>query len=142
MIKRERWLELRDVDFTSLVKEKQGMSYISWGDMEYLVHSNLTDEELQTPVDYSVADGIVTVTIGTSKYPLAISDFRNNAIENPDATDICDTLQRATVKAYARHFGLAHKLYESSYYDEPSAKTTTRKPPAKAKAPANSSSFF
>lgn len=142
MIKRERWLELRDVDFSSLVKEKQGMSYISWGDMEYLVHSNLTDEELQIPIDYSVADGIVTVGIGKSIYPLAISDFRNNAIENPDSTDICDTLQRATVKAYARHFGLAHKLYESTYYDEPSGAKTTRKPPAKTKAPSNSSDFF
>ena len=136
MITRKRWLELRDVDFTSLVKTKQGMSYISWGDMEYLVRTHLTDEELSIPVSHTVDDGIVTVQLGTSMYPLAISDFRNNAVENPDATDICDTLQRATVKAYARHFGLAHKLYESSYYEEAGAKPSSkqvasRKPPSK-----------
>ena len=143
MIKRERWLELRDVDFTKLVNEKQGMSYISWGDMEYLVRTHLTDEELSIPVSHTVDDGIVTVAIGTSRYPLAVSDFRNNAIENPDATDICDTLQRATVKAYARHFGLAHKLYESSYYKEPSAKprrTPSRK--ANENQPNKSDTFF
>jgi hypothetical protein len=141
MINKKRWLELRDIDFSKYVKEKQSMSYISWGDMELLAHLHLTDEELAVPTSYSVADNIVTVTIGDNNYPLAISDFRNNAVENPDSTDICDTIQRATVKAFARHFGLAHKLYESSYYvsvPKASAKTSESKP---SKQPINSNFF-
>jgi hypothetical protein len=141
MINKKRWLELRDIDFSKYVKEKQSMSYISWGDMELLAHLHLTDEELAVPTSYSVADNIVTVTIGDNNYPLAISDFRNNAVENPDSTDICDTIQRATVKAFARHFGLAHKLYESSYYvslPKASAKLSESKP---SKQPINSNFF-
>ena len=141
MINSKRWLELRDIDFSKYVKEKQSMSYISWGDMELLAHLHLTDEELAVPTSYSVADNIVTVTIGDNNYPLAISDFRNNAVENPDSTDICDTIQRATVKAFARHFGLAHKLYESSYYvsvPKASAKPSESKP---SKQPINSNFF-
>ena len=143
MINKKRWLELRDVDFSKYVKEKQSMSYISWGDMELLAHLHLTDEELAVPTSYSVADSIVTVTIGDSNYPLAISDFRNNAVENPDSTDICDTIQRATVKAFARHFGLAHKLYESSYYNsEPKASAKPRESTPKSTAKPSNSNFF
>ncbi len=116
MISKERWLELREVNVDAYVGAKQGMDYIAWGDMEYLLRKHLTEEEF---VDWTseVIDGVVYIQFeGHQSYSLAVSDFRNNAIENPDTTDIEDTRQRAFVKAAARTFGLGHKLYESSYH--------------------------
>lgn len=114
-INNKRWLELREVDVSGYQHEKQGMTYIPWGEMELLLRTHLTDEEL-VPFAWAVEDGSVVVTLDGVRYPLAISDFRNNAIESPDATDVNDTLQRAIVKAYARHYGLGHKLYEANTY--------------------------
>lgn len=139
MISKLRWLELREVDTTKYEREKQGMTYISWGDMETLLFTNLTDEEL-VPWESWVSNGTVYVQFfGYPVYSLAISDFRNNAIENPDATDVEDTRQRAFVKAASRCFGIGHKLYEASYHarktpsrssnttQRPSNKTTSKK---------------
>lgn len=116
MITNKRWLELRDVDITPYIKQKQGMDFISWGDCELLMRLHMTDDEL-VPWESWLSDNTVFVKFeGYPIYSLAVSDFRNQAIENPDCTDIEDTRQRAFVKAVARCFGLGHKLYEQSYH--------------------------
>ena len=117
------------------------MSYIAWGDMELLLRTHLTDDEL-IPFQYAISEGTVTVIYGDEKYPLAVSDFRNNAIDNPDATDINDTLQRAFVKAAARHYGIGHKLYEASFYKQEPATSKRAAKKSSQVAPTNNSDFF
>lgn len=116
MITNEQWLENRDINVTPYVYQKQGMDYIPWGDMEVLLRMNV--KELPSWKSW-VENGIVFVQFeGYQVYSLAISDFRNNAIENPDSTDVEDTRQRAFVKAAARTFGIGHRLYEKDTYRE------------------------
>jgi hypothetical protein len=117
MISNERWLENRNFDVTPYIKTKQSMSYISWGDCEYLMRRLLTDEEFVNWESHLENSTVFIHFFGYPVYSLAVSDFRNNAIPNPDCTDVEDTRQRAFVKAVARCFGIGHKLYEGTSYD-------------------------
>lgn len=115
---KDRWLELRDVDCSHLTREKQSMTYIPWNEYEVLLYTHLTNEEL-VPWEAYESKGVVYVSFqGYQVFSLAVSDFRNNPIDNPSAVDIENTKQRAFVKAGARTFGLGHRVYEASEYDQ------------------------
>lgn len=136
LVTSETWLKNREVEYEHLVIQKQGMDYIAWGDAEVLMNtysSGITWEHEVVAQGSSLSvrvrlyDGEKT----SQWYSLAVSDFKNNAILEPDATDIEDTTQRAFVKAVARETGLFHKLYEATTYKkEPSVtvRSNTRKP--------------
>jgi hypothetical protein len=123
MISNERWLENRSFDVTPYCKAKQGMTYIPWGDCEFLMRRLLTEEEFVNWESHMENNTVFIHFFGYPVYSLAVSDFRNNAIPEPDCTDIEDTRQRAFVKAVARCFGIGHKLYEGTAYDEPVSNT-------------------
>lgn len=115
-ITNERWLELREVPVDHLIKQKQGMDFIQWGDIEALMRQHLTDDEL-VPWESWVSDSTVFVQfVGYPVYSLAITDLRNTPIREPNCADIENVKQRAFVKAVARSFGLGHSLYEGTTY--------------------------
>ena len=47
---------------------------------------------------------------------LAVSDYRHNAVTNPDARDISDSKMRCMVKCLAL-FGLGIEIYEGKYVE-------------------------
>lgn len=131
------WLSNRQIPYEHLVIQKQGMDYIAWGDAEVLMNEHCpgitwTSEVYQSGSTLSVRVQLQLGDKHSQWYSLAVSDFKNNAIMEPDATDIEDTTQRAFVKAVARETGLFHKLYEATTYKQntPSSASvrSTRKP--------------
>lgn len=132
LVDEAEWAASRELDYSNLVRDKNGIVYIAWGDMEVLLRENFASFFCLQHVE----NGLVVTTLydgegnQSQPYYLAISDFRNNAIANPDSTDVNDTMQRAFVKAVARETGLCHKLYEGSTYTDNSyqAKPSPSKP--------------
>lgn len=124
------WLANREVPYEHLVIQKQGMDYISWGDAEVLLNTHCPGVMWESDI-YAMGSSLsvkVRLLLGecvSQWYSLAVSDFKNNAILDPDATDIEDTTQRAFVKAVARETGLFHRLYEGTTYKQAKEPTAT-----------------
>lgn len=135
----EVWLENREIPYEHLVIQKQGMDYIAWGDAEVLLNEHCPgiswEYDIMGTTDVKGASVRVRLQYKetvTQWYSLAVSDFKNNAILEPDVTDVEDTIQRCFVKAVARETGLFHKLYEATTYKKAPTATvrsnTVRKP--------------
>ena len=131
--------ELNSVDVSAKVKEKNGLSYLSWSSAwseikkrypgaTYYVHPQIMDELGNTRFwhdDGKTGWVEVSVTIEdiTHTEILAIMDFRNKAIPAADITsvDANKSEKRCLVKACAMH-GLSLYIYEGEDLPEDVAK--------------------
>lgn len=119
--KKSVWETLSAIDVNDKTKEKGGMTYLSWA----WAWGALKDHYPEATFKKHIHDGMayikdekgnafveVTVTVegisATELYP--VTDYKNNAISNPDAFQVNTALQRALVKAIAYH-GLGHYIY-------------------------------
>ena len=57
---------------------------------------------------------------------LAVTDYRHNAVTNPDARDISDSKMRCMVKCLAL-FGLGIEIYEGKYVEPAEARDENQK---------------
>ena len=113
--------DLYSIDVSSSVEKKNGFNYLSWTyawkvlqvaepESSYEVH-----EYNGLPVMYlqdNSAMVVVSVTVKgvARKMWLAVTDFKNKAIVNPNSADIANSTMRCFVKAIAMH-GLGLYIY-------------------------------
>lgn len=130
---------LNGVDVSGKVKEKGGLSYLSWSsawsevkkkypDATYEIKPQVMDEGGNTRFwhdDGKTGWVEVSVTIGgiTHTEVLAIMDFKNKSIpaENITSVDANKSLKRCLVKALAMH-GLGLYIYEGEDLPEEASK--------------------
>lgn len=130
---------LNNVDVSSKVKEKGGLTYLSWSsawsevkkkfpDATYEIKPQVIDEGGNTRFwhdDGKTGWVEVSVTIGgiTHTEVLAIMDFKNKAISADQITsvDANKSMKRCLVKACAMH-GLGLYIYEGEELPEDTAK--------------------
>jgi len=139
--KKSVWETLSAIDVNDKTKEKGGMTYLSWA----WAWGALKDHYPEATFKKHIHDGMayikdekgnafveVTVTVegisATELYP--VTDYKNNAISNPDAFQVNTALQRALVKAIAYH-GLGHYIYAGE--DLPQIDGETHQSEGKAK---------
>lgn len=131
---------LNNVDVSNKIKEKGGLSYLSWSsawsevkkkypDATYEIKPQVIDEGGNTRFwhdDGKTGWVEVSVTIGgiTHTEVLAIMDFKNKSIpaENITSVDANKSLKRCLVKALAMH-GLGLYIYEGEDLPEEASKT-------------------
>ena len=132
----EIWEKLSKVDVSEHVKNKMGLSYLSWTwawgtlmehypDAEYV----FLDEKFY-PDGSCAVESIVDIRGCDRKMWLPVMDNRNHAITNPNARQISDARMRCLVKNLAM-FGLGHYIYAGE--DLPSESTPTPKKKSSAK---------
>lgn len=131
---------LNNVDVSNKIKEKGGLSYLSWSsawsevkkkypEATYEIKPQVIDEGGNTRFwhdDGKTGWVEVSVTIGgiTHTEVLAIMDFKNKSIpaENITSVDANKSLKRCLVKALAMH-GLGLYIYEGEDLPEEASKT-------------------
>ena len=119
--KKSVWATLSAIDVKDKTKKKGDMTYLPWA----WAWGALKEKYPEATFKKHIHDGMayikdekgnafveVTVTVegisATELYP--VTDYKNNAISNPDAFQVNTALQRALVKAIAYH-GLGHYIY-------------------------------
>ena len=119
--KKSVWATLSAIDVKDKTKKKGDMTYLPWA----WAWGALKEKYPEATFKKHIHDGMayikdekgnafveVTVTVegisATELYP--VTDYKNNAIPNPDAFQVNTALQRALVKAIAYH-GLGHYIY-------------------------------
>ena len=119
--KKSVWATLSAIDVNDKTEEKGSMTYLPWA----WAWGKLKEHYPEATFKKHIHDGMayikdekgnafveVTVTVegisATELYP--VTDYKNNAISNPDAFQVNTALQRALVKAIAYH-GLGHYIY-------------------------------
>ena len=119
--KKSVWETLSAIDVKDKTKKKGDMTYLPWA----WAWGALKEKYPEATFKKHIHDGMayikdekgnafveVTVTVegisATELYP--VTDYKNNAISNPDAFQVNTALQRALVKAIAYH-GLGHYIY-------------------------------
>ena len=114
------WQTLAAINVNDHIKKKGNLSYLSWpfawqvlmeefpaSTYEFSDTQMLRDESVMVTCTVTVAEGDSS-TRRTMWLP--VMDHKNNAIKNPDARQISDTMIRCMVKAIAMH-GLGHYIY-------------------------------
>lgn len=110
------WETLSAVDCTDHVEQKNGLSYLSWAwawgmlmkyfpDAQYQFHEHEMHNDLTVTVHCSIRIGEVERSMW-----LPVMDYKNRAIQDPNAREISDTRMRCLVKCIAM-FGLGHYIY-------------------------------
>lgn len=115
-IRNNKFNELRVLDVSKYVEEKNGFSYISWAHaVDLLLQRDPTATwEYKTPQVFSDSIMVycdVTAFGKTMSAHLAVTDYKNQAIKNPNAKQVADSMQRCLAKAIALH-GIALYLYQ------------------------------
>ncbi len=120
--KKSVWETLSVLDVSSYTRKKNGMTYLSWAHAwkalkdsypSATFNKHLQEDGMPYILD---ANGFayVTVTVmaggesATELFP--VLDYRNKAIQNPDAFSINTAFQRGLAKAISYH-GLGHYIY-------------------------------
>jgi len=119
--KKSVWETLSAIDVKDKTKEKGGMTYLPWAWAWGALKENYPEATFKKHIHDGMAyikdekgNAFVEVTVtvegisATELYP--VTDYKNNAISNPDAFQVNTALQRALVKAIAYH-GLGHYIY-------------------------------
>lgn len=113
---REVWGKLSQVNVSEHAQEKAGLTYLSWAWAWGVLMEHYPEATYEFPDERVYADGTVSVecVVYIHGYErsmwLPVMDYRNNAIENPNARAISDTKMRCLVKCLAM-WGLGHYIY-------------------------------
>jgi hypothetical protein len=137
------WETLSNIDVNDKTEKKNGLTYLSWawawGVLKKHYPSATFEKHIQpNGMPYILdANGYayvqVTVTVedisSTELFP--VLDYRNKAIQNPDAFQVNTAMQRALAKAISYH-GLGHYIYAGE--DLPESHGETRREPVENEA--------
>jgi hypothetical protein len=117
------WDTLSKIDCSDHIEKKMNLSYLSWAWAWGILMENYPDaqvrfyEQKDSGIPYvQMPDGTAEVRcqvkIGTLVRDmwLPVMDYKNNAVENPNARQVSDTKMRCLVKCLAM-FGLGHYIY-------------------------------
>lgn len=152
MAEKNYFSELNSINLNEVKEKKNGLDYISWawawGTVKKL-HPDMTSKVYENDLGWPYfTDGHtcwvkVGVTVNGLEHIeyLPIMDYKNNSIpcDSVKSTDVNKSIQRAMVKAIARH-GLGLYVYagedlpETDSEEEQTAKPAPAKTPAKAPA--------
>lgn len=134
------WDTLSAIDCTDHIEEKNGLSYLSWAWawgmlMKYFPTAQYEFGEHEMHNDLTVTVHC-TITIGGVKRSmwLPVMDYKNRAIQDPNAREISDTKMRCLVKCIAM-FGLGHYIYAGEDVPDSAASEKAEKQ-GKAEKPA------
>ena len=112
----EIWNKLSAVEVGEFIESKNGFDYLSWSRawallMAHYPAATFEFDEMVTFADGSAEVGC-TIRIGDSSRhsTLAVMDFKNQAVLNPNSVDIQKAKQRVFVKAIA-YFGLGFSVF-------------------------------
>lgn len=160
--KKSVWATLSAIDVNDKTEEKGSMTYLPWAWAWGTLKENYPEATFKKHIHDGMAyikdekgNAFVEVTVtvegisATELYP--VTDYKNNAISNPDAFQVNTALQRALVKAIAYH-GLGHYIYagedipqidgetpqskgKAKEVVDPIQKTTAPPPPPKESTP-------
>ena len=134
------WETLSNIDVNDKTEKKNGLTYLSWawawGVLKKHYPSATFEKHIQpNGMPYILDDNgyayvQVTVTVeeisATELFP--VLDYRNKAIQNPDAFQINTAMQRGLAKAISYH-GLGHYIYAGE--DLPESNGEPRREPVK-----------
>tara|TARA_R100000935_G_scaffold54540_1_gene83551 strand:- start:873 stop:1565 length:693 start_codon:yes stop_codon:yes gene_type:complete len=132
------WKTLSKIDVSDKVEKKMNLSYLSWSYawstmMDYFPDAQYTFYENQeTGVPYVVLpDGTAEVrcrvTIGSlaREMWLPVMDFKNNAVINPNASEVNKAKMRSLVKTLGM-YGLGINIYAGTDLPIPDKQTKTK----------------
>ena len=140
---KEIFLKLSNIDVRPFADKKAGLDYLPWAKAHELMMANYPDYEwdwlrnengdpyFMTDTGYFV---VTEVTVGGIKRKeiLAVTDYNNKTLTNPNAFDINTAIRRCYVKTLAQ-FGLGLMLYTKADKSIKSDNNVKTKPPVKAK---------
>jgi len=122
------WATLSSIDCSEHIEKKGQFSYLAWTWAWAMVKERYPTSHYRLEDDITYPDGTmevrVTVTVGDNRRVagtdvgtclshtmwLPVLDFKNKAIQNPNAFDINSARMRCLVKCLAM-FGLGHYIY-------------------------------
>ena len=110
------WETLSTIDCSEHIEKKGQFSYLAWTWAWAMVKDNYSDAEYVLKDDIVYPDGTMKVRVSVSILGLChtmwlpVLDFKNKAIQNPNAFDINSARMRCLVKCLAM-FGLGHYIY-------------------------------
>ena len=110
------WETLSTIDCSEHIEKKGQFSYLAWTWAWAMVKDNYSDAEYVLEDDIVYPDGTMEVRVSVSILGLChtmwlpVLDFKNTAIQNPNAFDINSARMRCLVKCLAM-FGLGHYIY-------------------------------
>ena len=112
----EIWKKLTAVEVGEFIESKNGFDYLSWSRawallMAHYPAATFEFDEMVTFADGSAEVGC-TIRIGdcSRHSTLAVMNFKNEAVSNPNSVDIQNSKQRVFVKAIA-YFGLGFSVF-------------------------------
>lgn len=133
--KSEIWKKLSSIDVSNRTKEKNKMTYLSWAWSWGTLMENYPDSEYLILPEIYLNDGSCQVEIkvtirdkdrhASRTMRLAVMDYKNQAVINPDAVSLNKAHMRCLTKCLAL-FGLAHYIYANE--DMPEASKVKSKP--------------
>lgn len=139
--KKSVWATLSAIDVNDKTEEKGSMTYLPWAWAWGTLKENYPEATFKKHIHDGMAyikdekgNAFVEVTVtvegisATELYP--VTDYKNNAISNPDAFQVNTALQRALVKAIAYH-GLGHYIYAGEDLPQIDGETPQSKEKAK-----------
>jgi len=142
----EIWTTLSKIDVSAHTEEKGHLTYLSWAWAWGILKDNYPEAHYKFKT-FKRADGteadvmtyedetcsvhcIVEIGAEYEEMWLPVMDYKNNAIQNPDARAISDSKMRCLTKCIGV-FGLGHYIYAGE--DLPREPDTTKKPAKQAK---------
>jgi hypothetical protein len=110
------WNTLSAIDCKAHIENKGGFSYLSWTWAWAMVKERYPEADFDLLDDLIFPDGTMEVRVAvtienmTHTMWLPVLDFRNKAIQKPNAFDVNSSRMRCLVKCLAMH-GLGHYIY-------------------------------
>ena len=123
-----KYNELRKIDVSEHIEKKNNLSYLSWAWAvdTLLQHDPLATWEYKEPMKFGETLMVfcsVTAFGKTMTAQLPVMDYRNKAIQNPDAFSVNTAMQRCLAKAIALH-GIGLYIYSGEDIPESAQKET------------------
>ena len=126
---KEVYDKLSTLDVKKKIEKKNGLDYLSWANCWAFLMTVYPESSYEFKDTVFFGDGTCEVWVSvvvkegekslSRTMTLAVFDYKNKAIKNPSATDVCNTRMRCLVKCVAM-FGLGLSLYAGE--DLPKAK--------------------
>ena len=126
------WATLSAINCNEHIEKKGQFSYLAWTWALAMTREHYPDMTHAPQPDVIYADGSMevrcTVSIEGQTHPmwLPVLDFKNKAIQNPNAFDINSSRMRCLVKCLAM-FGLGHYIYAGESMPQVDEFTTEQK---------------
>ena len=104
------WTTLSAINVNKMTEKKGNLTYLSWASAVEVLNANFPDNEFNTSFDKHDDGTVMTycqlvIREGgeqiIKRMWLPVMDHRNNAITNPDARKISDTMMRCLAKTIA-----------------------------------------